>query len=194
MNKRCVALTDEQYQRCIELLRNGFRTQAGVVHGNQRIATIGILQATLGLRVGDILRLTLESFVKDGGRYKLDIVEQKTGKLRNFAIPVEVYSFVQEYAIQNGISNKAKLFDISERQVQRHLNKVFEKMELPVQSYGSHSFRKYFATRIYMDNEFNVELVRLLLQHSSVAVTQRYIGINQRTVEEALSKTVAHLI
>lgn len=193
MNKRCVALTDEQYQRCIELLRNGFVLPTGGVKGNPRIAAIGVLQATLGLRVGDILHLTLDSFVRDGDRYKLDIVEQKTGKLRNFTVPLEVYSFVQEYALQNKISSKAKLFDISDRQVERHLNKVFEKMELSPKSYGSHSFRKYFATKVYLENDCNIELVRVLLQHASVAVTQRYIGISQKTVEDALAKTISHL-
>ena len=194
MNKRCVALTDEQYQRCVELLRNGFVLSSGVVRGNDKIATIVVLQGALGLRVGDILRLTLENFVKDGGRYKLDIVEQKTEKHRNFSVPVQVYSFVQDYAIQNGISSKARLFDISERQVQRHLNKVFEKMGLSLEHYGSHSFRKYFATKVYLDNDCNIELVRVLLQHSSVAISQRYIGISEKAVEEALAKTVAHLV
>lgn len=194
MNKRCVAFTDEQYRRSIELLRNGFKLSSGVVKPNQRIATIMVLQAALGLRVGDILRLTLESFVKDGDRYRLDLVEQKTGKHRNFTVPVEVYSFVQDYAIQKGIRGGAKLFSISERQVERHLNKVFEKMELPLKNYGSHSFRKYFATRVYLDNECNIQLVRHLLQHSSVSTTQRYIGISQLTIENALSKTVAHLV
>ena len=93
-----------------------------------------------------------------------------------------------------GISADTKLFDISERQVERHLNKVFSKMGLPLRSYGSHSFRKYFASRIYLENEMNIELVRVLLQHSSVAVTQRYIGVSQKTVEDALAKTVAHLV
>lgn len=86
-----------------------------------------------------------------------------------------------------------KLFDISERQVERHLNKVFSKMELPLRSFGSHSYRKYFATRVYLDNEMNIMIVKTLLQHSSVAVTQRYIGLSQKTVEDALAKTVAHL-
>ena len=114
--------------------------------------------------------------------------------MRDFTVPVEIYSFIQEYALNMGISADTKLFDISERQVERHLNKVFSKMGLPLRSYGSHSFRKYFASRIYLENEMNIELVRVLLQHSSVAVTQRYIGLSQKTVEDALAKTVAHLV
>ena len=193
MNKRCVALSDEQYRESIRLLREGFVLEGKIIKPNPRIATVAVLQASLGLRLGDVLQLRMGSFVKDNGRWRLDIKEQKTGKVRDFTVPVEVYSFIQDYAINMGISNTAKLFDISERQVERHLNKVFSKMELPLRSFGSHSYRKYFATRVYLDNEMNIMIVKTLLQHSSVAVTQRYIGLSQKTVEDALAKTVAHL-
>ena len=136
----------------------------------------------------------MSSFIKDGSRYRLDIREQKTKKVRIFTVPVEVYSFIQDYAISNNFGVDTKLFDISERQVQRHLNKVFKKMNLPLRNYGSHSFRKYFATQVYLNNEFNIELVRVLLQHSSVAITQRYIGISTKQVEDALAGTVSNLI
>lgn len=193
MNKRCVALSDEQYRESIRLLREGFVLEGKIIKPNLRIATVAVLQASLGLRLGDVLQLNMGSFIKESGRWKLNIKEQKTGKVRDFTVPVEVYSFIQDYAINMGISNTAKLFDISERQVERHLNKVFSKMELPLRSFGSHSYRKYFATRVYLDNEMNIMIVKTLLQHSSVAVTQRYIGLSQKTVEDALAKTVAHL-
>lgn len=193
MNKRCVALSDEQYRESIRLLREGLVLEGKIIKPNPRIAAIEVLQASLGLRLGDVLQLRMGSFVKDNGRWRLDIKEQKTGKVRDFTVAVEIYSFIQEYALNMGISAQTKLFDISERQVERHLNKVFSKMELPLRNYGSHSYRKYFASRIYLENEMNIELVRVLLQHSSVAVTQRYIGLSQKTVEDALAKTVAHL-
>lgn len=194
MNKKCVALNQDEYQRCIELLRNGFMLEDVLVKPNERIATIEVLQATLGLRLGDILKLKLSSFIRDGDRYRLDIREEKTGKIRNFTVPNEVYSFVQDYCIEGGISKDAKLFDISKRQVERHLNKVFMKMELPLRSYGSHSFRKLFATQVYIDSEYNAELVRVLLQHSSLNTTQRYLSIGSKQIEDALARTVSNLI
>lgn len=110
----------------------------------------GSLQATLGLRLGDVLRLKLSSFVHDGDRWRLDIKEQKTGKLRTFTVPNEAYSFVQDYCIEGGIGKDARLFIISARQVERHLNKVFAKMGLSLRSYGSHSYRKFFAVQVYV--------------------------------------------
>ncbi len=194
INKKCVALTQEEYQRSIELLRNGFMLEEILIKPNVRIATIEVLQATLGLRLGDVLRLKLSSFVRDGDRWRLDIREEKTGKTRNFTVPNEVYSFVQDYCIEGGIGKDARLFDISKRQVERHLNKVFMKMELPLRSYGSHSYRKFFATKVYTDSEFNAELVRVLLQHSSLNTTQRYLSIGSKQIEDALAKTVRNLI
>ncbi len=194
MNKRCVALTEQQYRESIKLLREGFMLDGRLVRPNERLAAIGIMQASLGLRLGDVLQLRLSSFIQDGNRWRLDIKEQKTGKVRDFTVPNEVYSFVRQYAVSMGIGHDARLFEISVRQVERYLNKVFKKMGLPLRQYGSHSYRKMFATRVYMENECNVELVRVLLQHSSVTVTQRYINISQQTVENALAKTAAFLV
>ena len=194
MNKKCVALTEEQYKKSIELLRYGFMLDGKFIKPNERIAAVGIMQASLGLRLGDVLQLKMSSFVKDGGRWRLDIKEQKTGKVREFTVPIEVYSFIQEYALAMGIRREAKLFDVSERQVERHLNKVFTKMGLPLHQLGSHSYRKMFATQVYVKNEYNIELVRVLLQHSSIQITQRYLNISHKLVEDALAKTAAYII
>lgn len=163
MNKKWVALTEEQYRESINLLRNGFKLDGVAIRPNPRIATVCVVQACLGLRLGDILNLRMDSFIKDGDRWRLDICEQKTKKLRAFTVPLETYNYVQNYAYSNGISVKAKLFDVSERQVERQLVKVFTKMKLPVRRYGSHSYRKFFSTKIYMENNSNIELVRVLL-------------------------------
>ena len=89
---------------------------------------------------------------------------------------------------------KAKLFDVSERQVERMLVKVFTKMNLFVRRYGSHSYRKFFSTKMYMENNFNIELVRVLLQHSSVLVTQRYLNVGSKEIESALASSSKNLV
>lgn len=194
MNKKCVALTEEQYIEAITILRSGFILDGEVTRPNPRIATVCVLQACLGLRVGDVLSLRMESFIKDGNRWRLDIREDKTDKLRTFTVPLEVYNFIQGYAYSKGISASAKLFDVGERQVERILNKVFSKMNLNVRRYGSHSFRKFFSTKMYVDSDFNIELVRILLQHSSVQTTQRYLSIGTKEVETALQSSTKYLV
>ena len=46
------------------------------------------------------------------------------------------------------------------------------------------------ATEIYLNNDYNIVLVQKLLQHSSTAITQKYIGIGTRELEEALEKHI----
>ena len=81
MNKKTVALTAEQYEKIIKTMISGFTdVDQNAVKPNKRIATALTLEANLGLRIGDILKLRLSDIVRDGDRYRLDIIEQKTGK------------------------------------------------------------------------------------------------------------------
>ena len=57
---------------------------------------------------------------------------------------------------------------------------------LGYENISTHSFRKYFATEIYKNNGYDIVLVQHLLQHSSAAITQKYIGIDTKQVEDAL--------
>lgn len=176
MNKRTVALTTEQYKKIIKTMMSGFVDEdQNIVKPNRRIATALTLEANLGLRIGDILKLRLSDIIRDGDRYRLDIIEEKSGKKREFTVPLEIYAYIQNYALENNIRTTAKLFEISERAVNKHLQKVCKYLNLD--GIGSHSFRKFFATTIYNNNRHNINLVRVLLQHSSIATTQRYIGM-----------------
>lgn len=189
MNKKTVALTRESYQLIIDTIRSGFTAKDGTIcKPNNRIATALVLEANLGLRIGDVLLLHACDIIKDGERYRLDITEEKTKKQRNFTVPVELYNYILQYALDNGISSRGKLFDISERAIQKHLKLACESLGL--ENIGSHSFRKFYATNLYNNNGYNIELVRQLLQHSNTAVTQRYIGIQPKQVEEAIQKNL----
>lgn len=189
MNKKTVALTEEQYKNIIETIRTGFIcTDGHVVKPNKRISVILSLEANLGLRISDVLQLRLSDIIHDGSRYRLNIVEKKTQKKREFTVPIEIYSFIQNYALENNINPTAKLFEISERTVQNHLQMVCEYLEYI--DISTHSFRKYFATSIYVNNNYNIELVRVLLQHSSVVTTQRYIGLQRKEIESALQNHI----
>ena len=194
MNKKSVALTKSEYEKAVRLLREGFNFN-GVVHKpNNQIATIVVLEATLGLRVGDILKLKLDSFVRDGNRYRLNIIEEKTKKARVFTVPDVVYTFIQDYAISIGASRDKKLFNITERQIDRFLLFVFGAMDLDTKNYSSHAFRKYFSMSVYENNNYNIELVRVLLQHSSIEITKRYLSVGTKEIESALSLTSLNII
>lgn len=185
MNKKTIALEKEQYETIINCLQYGFVDCDGhAIKPNKRIATLLVLQANIGLRISDILHLRICDVVRDAGRYRLDIVEQKTGKTRTFTVHPEIYSYMLQYATDNNIGSQAKLFDLSPRAVQKQLKIVCD--YLGFEGISTHSFRKYYATEIYQNNGCDIELVRHLLQHSTTAVTQRYIGLSSKKVEDAI--------
>lgn len=182
MNRRTIALTTEQYKEIIQTMRSGF---CGC-RPNDRIATALMLEANLGIRISDIVKLRLADIVKDGDRYRLSIVEQKTGKARVFTVPLALYQFIRLYCMDNEIPVHALMFPLTTRQIQKQLNIVCK--YLGYEGISTHSFRKFYATEIYKNNGYNIALVQQLLQHSSTAVTQRYIGIQTKELETAIER------
>lgn len=192
-NKKTLALTQENYKLIIETMKSGFmyKDQSGQERKfkpNDKVATALVVEANLGLRISDILALRLKDIVKDGDRYRLDISEQKTGKTRYFTVPGEIYRYLENYTLKNNIKPTARIFNVTERAVQKQLKLVADYLGLS--GIGTHSFRKFFATQVYLDNDYNIELVRTLLQHCNSTITQRYIGIQEKDVENALNKHI----
>lgn len=192
MNKKTLALTDDTFKLIIHTMREGFNY---IVDGiekefkpKNRVATALTLEANLGLRIGDVLNLKFTDIVKDGNRYRLNIIEEKTSKTRQFTVPLEIYSYIQEYVYRNNIKPTAKLFDITDRAIQKQLKIVCD--YLKIDGISTHSFRKYFATNLYVNNNYNIQLVKEILQHSSAAITQKYIGIQQKDIEIALQNNI----
>ena len=180
MNKKNKALTTVQYKEIIQSMREGF---CGC-RANERVATALVLEANLGLRISDVLRLRLCDIIKDGDRYRLDITEQKTGKSRTFTIPLVIFQYIENYCLRNIISYNKRIFPITERAVQKQLRMVCD--YLGYEGISTHSFRKWYATEIYKNNGYDITLVQRLLQHSSTDVTQRYIGIETERIEHAI--------
>ena len=171
MNKKTTALTTEQYKNIITSMKEG----SGFFRPNERVATALVLEGNLGLRISDIVKLRPCDIVNDGGRFRLSIVEQKTGKQRVFTVPL---------VLRNGIKHSDLIFPITTREVQKVLARVCD--YLGYEGISTHSFRKWYATEIYKNNGYDIALVQRLLQHSSAAVTQRYIGIEPQRIEKAI--------
>ena len=89
--------------------------------------------------------LTLSNIIRDGGRYRLDIIEQKTKKKRTFTVPVELYIYLQSYCLENKIAPDEVIFPISERAIQKHLALVCDYLGPDYGNISTHSFRKYPA-------------------------------------------------
>ena len=180
MNKKTKALTTEQYKEIIATMKEGF---CGC-RPNERIATALVLEGNLGLRISDILKLRLCDIVMDGDRYRLEIVEQKTGKRRIFTVPLVIQQYIENYCLRNNIRRDELMFPLTERAIQKQLKIVCDYLDF--EGISTHSFRKWYATEIYKNNGYDIALVQRLLQHSSAATTQRYIGIEPQRIEAAI--------
>lgn len=180
-----LALTTEQYTKIISTIRTGTDT----LRANPRVAAVLTAEANLGMRVGDILNLRLSDIVKDGGRLRLNVREEKTGKKRTFSVPEAIYDYFCQYARIYHIHPDERLFPITERAVQKHLKAVCD--YLGYSNISTHSFRKWYATDIYNNSGHDIILVQHLLQHSSPTTTRRYIGIADDRIESAIAQHVS---
>ena len=182
------ALNNSQYREIIETVREGYTDYDGVKHRpNIQLATILILEANLGCRIGDILNLTTDSIILDGSIYKLNITEQKTGKKRCFIVPKPVKAFIDDY-IRNANIYRGPLFDITAQAVWKQLRAVTGYLGLD--DVSSHSFRKYAANALYETTGHDIEAVCEFLNHSSTAVTRAYIKRSDAQLESAIEKCV----
>ncbi len=180
MNKKTTTLTTEQYKNIITTMKEG----STFFRPNERVATALVLEGNLGLRISDIVKLRPCDIVNDGGRFRLAITEQKTGKQRVFTVPLVIEQYIENYCLRNGIKHSDLIFPITTREVQKVLARVCD--YLGYEGISTHSFRKWYATEIYRNNGYDIALVQRLLQHSSAAVTQRYIGIEPQRIEKAI--------
>lgn len=180
MNKKTKALTTEQYKEIIQTMKEGF---CGC-RPNERVATALVLEGNLGLRISDIVKLRLCDIVLDGDRYRLEIVEQKTGKSRVFTVPLVIQQYIENYCLRNGLRRDELIFPLTERAIQKQLKIVCD--YLGFEGISTHSFRKWYATEIYKNSGYDIALVQRLLQHSSAATTQRYIGMEPQRIEQAI--------
>lgn len=174
------AITEEEYHELIDTMRQGgcgFKP-------SDRNAMVFVVQANLGLRIGDVLNLTPSSFTRTADGWKLAVVEEKTGKVRDFHVENEFMLFMENYYLRNGIGRNDRIFPISVRTAQDYLKKVVDYLDLPGEI-GTHSFRKMYATKIYENNGRDIRLVQQMMLHGSPETTQAYIGIKHERIEAA---------
>lgn len=175
-------ISEQEYREIITTMRQG---KPGFFAPNERAAMALVMEANLGIRISDIVKLRLCDIIRDGDRWRLSIVEQKTGKARFFTVSDQMRAFLVDYCYRNGVRDNEPIVQIKRRSVQDALKKVTDFLEM--ERVGTHSFRKYFATRIYENSGHDTELVREILQHASLETTQRYLRTTSQRVDSALN-------
>lgn len=189
MNIRTRPIDYEEIKSIFELLCSGFVYEGHKIKSKKRIAVAILCEANLGIRISDVLRLTLNSFIKDNGDYYIDIIEKKTGKKRHLKINPEFIAFLQDYAIEFGLNKEQRLFPFTDRYIQKYLHMVCN--ILGYHNVSTHSLRKYYGTTQYNENGKDIRLVQILLNHSDIRTTEKYIGISDEVITEASVNHVA---
>ena len=157
---------------------------------NRLIFAFGI---NTGLRVSDILGLNVEDVE---GKSYVEIKEKKTGKYKRFPLNTKLKVLIKDY-LQN---ERCKSYSLAENeplflgkkhcrldrsQVYRFLNEACKQLGITA-NVGTHTMRKSFGYHFY--KKYNdVALLQKILNHSSPAITLRYIGIAQEEIDLSYS-------
>ena len=151
------------------------------------------------LRISDLLALTMDDVRSlNSEQPALNIIEQKTGKQRKIVINQTALNIMQrrlaespnhEWLFQSVAANRNRREPpkaINRRSVSRVFERVGQKIA-PKVALGTHSMRK---TRGYAMHKAgrSIESIAKVLNHSSPAVTMRYIGLVQQDIDESYTE------
>ena len=159
---------------------------------NFKMSLLIALGCFTGLRISDILALRWEQILSTE---EFTIIEKKTGKKRVLRLNSqlqqhiqECYEHIQPIGLKAPIlvSQKGTVFTI--QRINVILKEIKRKYRLKVKNFSCHSLRKTFGRQVYNMNSENSELalVKLmeLFNHSSLAITKRYLGLRQEEILE----------
>jgi len=154
-------------------------------HCSQRDYILFLIGINTGLRVNDLLRLSIKD-VK--GKKKIVVKEGKTEKSRTIHL-ANIYEEVNDYI--ETLQNTQWLFPsrkgdnpITRIQAYRQLNKAAEMAEIET-GIGTHTMRKTFGYWYYKQTK-DIASLQSILNHSHPSVTLRYIGITDEEIENSL--------
>jgi len=143
------------------------------------------------LRACDLLQIRL-SDVSNGSRInkRASICQQKTGRPVRFEITSRTRKSIKAWVKQFDLKPSDYLFPnrlhdsphLSRRQYARIVDSWVEWIGLDPTRYGTHSMRRTKATLIYRRTK-NLRAVQLLLGHTNLDSTVRYLGIE---IDDAL--------
>lgn len=183
----CLATTQDEYEQIIETIEKGFVSADGVKHRpNERVAFALRLEKATGCRISDIVKLTPNSFVRDGMNYRINITEKKTGKKRRFTVAKPVYDAIQDYCKRHDIQPEQMIIGTTTRQIQKHLQ--YATKYLGMECISTHSMRKMAGQQILELTNNDITAVQEFYQHTSPTTTAKYLTQASATLQRALNK------
>ncbi len=136
-----------------------------------------------GLRISDILNVKVKQVL---GKDSYEVIEKKTGKKKELAIHDRLKKSIADYVKKEGLhpddylfySNMNKKSHIKRTQAHRIIANAGDMIGITL---SAHSLRKSFGYHSYKQG-IDISLLQMIFQHSSQAVTLRYIDITQENI------------
>jgi integrase len=161
------------------------------IAGSQRNLALFNLAIDSKLRACDLVALKVEDVCLGGRvRDRATIIQRKTGRPVQFEITettrAAVQSWILSRSLKSGFLFPSRQQDsphLSTRQYARIVGNWVKRAGLDSAAYGTHSMRRTKAAQIYRKTA-NLRAVQLLLGHTKLESTVRYLGIE---VDDALS-------
>jgi integrase len=163
---------------------------------NMRDYCLFVLGINSGLRISDILNLTIDDVIYVNGKLKDRIIikEKKTGKRKEFLINESMGKAIDEYL--NTRSNyqmneplfisRKKGAPLQKTTAWTILNETAEMVGIK-DNIGTHTLRKTFGYHYYKETK-DVAMLQKIFNHSAPSMTLRYIGISQDEQDDAYRK------
>ena len=144
------------------------------------------------LRGCDLIALRVCDLAREGGLgARAQIIQRKTGKTVQFELTEQTRRAVMDWINRRSLTREDYLFPsrqrpgnhLSTRQYARIVKRWVASAGLQPSDYGTHSMRRTKPTLIYRRTH-NLRAIQLLLGHTKLESTVRYLGIE---VEDALA-------
>lgn len=158
---------------------------------NPKMSLLIAVGCFTGLRISDILALRWKQILDVE---QLTLVEKKTSKVRTIPINRQLhirdcYDAIHPIGPNSHILMSQKHTVFSVQRINIILKEIKKKYRLKIRHFSCHSLRKTFGRQVYNMSGENAELALVKLMeifnHSSVAITKRYLGLRQEEILEA---------
>ena len=192
MTKRHIQTSEPlRTMKQIKLVRSLIQTSTDYPLRNRLLFDIGINN---GIRTIDILSLAVSDVVDQNGNPKSEttIIESKTGKTRTVRFNKDIQAEIKTYLAKRMF--KSDWLFPSTKQRDKHLStqaiyRMFKRIsdgEPSLPGLTAHSMRRTFGYHFYKRTHDIVPLMKLF-NHSSQAITLRYIGIEKEDMDKELA-------
>lgn len=137
---------------------------------NKRDRIILELMARAGMRINEVLNLKAQNI---GGR-KIKLLNPKSGKESEMVyIPQKLSSKIQDYILDNRISPGERMFPIGYGCARMMVKRAGDMVGIKIRPHDLRRFAATYASR----RGTPIEIVsKVILRHSNLATTQRYLG------------------